>query len=58
MAKRYLWVVEVKDRNGKWSADDSAVFHVRSEARRRARSWASLYSHLSFRVTRYSAEDK
>lgn len=57
MAKRYLWVVEVKGRNGVWSADDAAVFHARSHARDRARSWTRSCSHLSFRVVRYSAED-
>lgn len=58
VAKRYLWVVEVKGRDGMWAADSDATFHARIDARNRARSWACLYPRLSFRVVRYSAEDQ
>ncbi len=57
MAKRYLWVVEWKERNGEWIADQDCCYHARRDARDRARWWRVQNPRLSFRVVRYSAED-
>lgn len=63
MSKRYVWVVEWKDRDGAWSAEVDSIYRLRRDALVRARWWRGqrpewpLGNRLSFRVVRYNAED-